>query len=129
MQTFNQGDDVICIENCGSGAKKTNIGIVLGNQIKYGGTCYCEHLDKWQLISSANNNMTPQKLTKAQKAGLSKDNQALIEAGIVGNDLELTSDGRTYVLEFLFETNREAIAKQAIKEIAEAKAEAKKANK
>lgn len=55
-------------------------------------------------------------LTDEQKAGLSKDDQALIERGIIGNTLQLQDSG--YVVNFLFRANKEAIAAQAAKEVA-----------
>lgn len=127
MQKFKQGDEVICIERCGNGTSKGYLGVVgVDDVVKYNnGGSSCRHLDNWRLISSAKINMiSVATLTKAQKAGLSKDDQALIQRGIISNDLELSSN--EYVLKFLFEQNRKEIAAQAAKEVAEAKAEAKK---
>lgn len=65
-------------------------------------------------------------LTKEQKAGLSKENQALLELGLVNADLTMTSAGLRYLNDHLFAENREAVAKKAIAEVAEIKAEMKK---
>lgn len=59
------------------------------------------------------------KLTAGQKAGLSKDDQALLEAGIIINDLELNNS--KYVIDFLFNLHKAEIAKQALKDVVELK--------
>ena len=74
--------------------------------------------------NSANKAMTQLKqLTKEQKATLSKEDQALIQLGVIGDDLALKDT--EYVLKTLFALNRDAIAVQAIEDVKQIQAEEK----
>lgn len=63
------------------------------------------------------------KLTEAQKTGLSSEDQVLIEAGIIGSNLELIY--RQPFLNWLLQVNKKAFALHMAKLVKEAKAEAK----
>lgn len=90
--------------------------------------CSLCHSDHWlkvsdiTLISPAYKPMDKylNQLTKEQKSILSKEDQALIELGIITSSLTLSDT--SYVIDFLFEQNRAEIAKQAMEEVAEIKA-------
>jgi len=74
------------------------------------------------LFTAQNSMANLRTVTDAQRANLSKENVALLELGIINDKLEL--ENRDYVLNFLFNQNKQAIAEQAEKEVAQAKAEA-----
>lgn len=131
MQEFNVGDRVRLDIN--KGACFTTDGIVSRNEsngrLCVGqngrGTCHC--YEGWVLISAANETMTNLvTITKEQKVGLSKENQALLELGLINDKLTPTETGFEYLRQYLFAENRDALAVKAQKEVAEAKAEAKK---
>lgn len=85
--------------------------------------CSCFESD--DLVISAQEHMNINTLSEQQKAVLDTNTQALLEAGIIGDNLELKN--ADYVIKFLFEQNRDAIAKDAAQKIADAKAQAEKA--
>lgn len=82
-----------------------------------------------KLVSTAKNSMTLTPLTDEQKAILSAEDQALIEAGYIGCDLTRTSKGTVELKNMLFAKYRAALAAKATKEVAEAKKEAEKVSK
>ncbi len=82
-----------------------------------------------KLVSDATNIMDIKKLTKQQETGLSEDDKALVERGVIKDDLTPTTAGYEYLRDFLFEQNKSALAKQAAKEVAEQKTLLKKEKK
>ena len=71
------------------------------------------------------------KLTKQQEKSLNPDDQALLRLGLINDDLTPTDEGFKFQRRFLFEQNREVLAQEAAKDIAEleAKEVANKATK
>lgn len=138
MQEFNEGDKVMlesgkgyCFSgeatarkckpsHCGHGGD--NVYAQIGID---GMRCHCNK-NGWKLISAANTMANLVTITKEQKAGLSKENQALLELGLINDKLTPTETGFEYLRQYLFAENRDALAVKAQKEVAEAKAEAKK---
>lgn len=137
MQEFNVGDKVELntsyghcfagrgiVETCSDGS-----GYDLHVVSKDYGSCHC-HQDAWKLVSSANKTMANLKvLTEEQVAGLDADDQALLELGLINENLTVNPAGLDYLLKYLFQQNRKALAAKAAKEVLAAKAEAKKAAK
>ncbi len=76
---------------------------------------------------SAKGMRTLTNLTDGQRAGLSKEDQALRELGVINDTLDFIDE--KYVIAHYFKTNRAVIAAQAIKDVAEIKAELKKTSK
>lgn len=138
MQEFNVGDKVMLESGKGycfsseatvrkcepdrCGHNRANVYAQLGID---GMKCHCNR-NGWKLISAANTMANLVTITKEQKAGLSKENQALLELGLINDKLTPTETGFEYLRQYLFAENRDALAVKAQKEVAEAKAEAKK---
>lgn len=67
-------------------------------------------------------------LTKEQKAGLTADNQALLELGLINQDLTANAKGIEYLQKWLFAENRKDLAQVVKTEVLAIKAEMKKAD-
>lgn len=65
----------------------------------------------------------PMKLKTLAKKILDADTRALIKAGIIGEDLELTNDGIKFVLSQYLLENKTSVAKEARKKLKEDKEE------
>jgi len=87
----------------------------------------CATEDNIELVfSSVKKTMSTLKtLTKQQKADLSPENRALVELGLLEDNLVPTVKGLEYLQEFLFEQNKAELAKIAVKEVAEIRKEEK----
>lgn len=147
MQKYNKGDEVelrdeLYIVQCWSDDKGDGIMTRKGTEPSIYEDCrLCDqdhfhgqwmqiNRDRIRLVSPAKQGMTNlNKLTSEQKAGLSKENQALLELGLVSQDLTPNETGFERLRVHLFAQEREALAKKAIVEVAEAKAELKKVAK
>lgn len=135
MQTFKPGDRVFHKTTCDGGTPEHVEGVVEVSQYTEklqvkSSSFTCSHLDTWELISQAQQNMSSLvTLTKEQKAGLSKDDQALVRLGLVGADLQPTSLGKEYHANLNFNKDRKLIAAEAAKDIAEIEEAAKQETK
>lgn len=147
---FKAGDEIVLVDtefSCGCGkltelvrmnlAKK----IVVTNVFSRGGSLYTRAygatgvivLDECCMVSagrvkkvsSSNNMKLLVKLTNEQKDLLTAEDQALLELNVINDKLQLIDT--SYVLNFLYKTNKKAIAAQAVAEVAEIKAENAKA--
>lgn len=79
------------------------------------------------LFELASGNMTTLKeLTTGQKETLSEGDQALLRAGYISDNLEMTPEGEKYLRDFLFRGIKEELEARVIKEVKEAETEAKK---
>lgn len=87
------------------------------------GTSYA-HTFWWKGGEKKKMNSLYTSLTDAQKAGLSKEDQALYELGVIGGNLELLESLRC--VQLLLKMNRAELGTFAIKEVARIKAEIKK---
>ena len=89
-----------------------------------GGTCCSLSARLYRKVSASNLMKTLVNITPEQRKGLSKEDQALRELGVINDVLQLVD--QNYIIAHYFETNRSAIAAQATKDVAEIKAELKK---
>lgn len=107
---------------------------LIGSKQRYRVTIKCEDgtkelcdADEIQFISSANTMAQElRELSEGQKQ-LPADTQVLLELGVINDKLEL--EDKDYVLNFLFRTNIEAVAKQAKADVAIIKGKQEKERK
>lgn len=147
---FKAGDEIVLIDtehSCGCG-KLTDLvrmnlvkKIVVTNVFSRGCSLYTRAYDatgivvldeccmvlayRVKKVSSSNNMKLLVKLTNEQKDLLTAEDQALLELNVINDKLQLIDT--SYVLNFLYKTNKKAIAAQAVAEVAEIKAENAKA--
>lgn len=87
-------------------------------------TCCELDLDMLNKVSSNGVMTNLVELTPEQRELLSDEDQALLELGVLNDKLQLVN--KDYVIHFLFKQNKQMIAQQAQKEVAEIKAKAEK---
>jgi hypothetical protein len=98
-----------------------------------GEVCSCGGRHKWyihsynyRLLKDSETNMTiTKKLGAMMKKLLDADTQALVKAGYINGDLELTTDGMKALTAIIFTANKAALVADANEVIAEAEAETK----
>lgn len=104
----------------GEGEEAGDLTIVVKNSL---GKEYSFYPHDLELVANQKNNSDMIKLTDAQKAALTPDAQAMVEAGLLdvcsGN---LTSKGWDVLNAMLIEENREQLVKKAKKMLSEAEA-------
>ena len=62
-------------------------------------------------------------LSKLAKKLLDADTKALVKAGVLDNELDVTEEGVDFVISFLIDKNKEELAKEARKQLQEQKKE------